>query len=350
MKLVKKGIKQSIRWTLMLITILFIGASSFALYEAKKKSNTIDETPPSHNYQINSEVKYIVGLKSNPIYDTEVLGESALYISNFVDTIEAEFNYEFNGEKNSRTAGEYEVIAIMEANTSEDDNSTVVWKKEFTLIPRGKFMTESACARIEKKLSIKYEEYNNMKTTITQSYKFQTPVKITVFLNVYLNNITENGVVTKKTTSSLSFPLNNDYFEIKKTEVHEKSEELNVTEQIRIGIPENLDAFFISIIVLLSAFLMYIIFFTIGITTTSRERTLNKIFKNHGKRLAALSSGKPDNIEVCLSVTDIEDLVRIADELGKPIFYTDMIDHLNTTEFYVIEDRRLYLYELRTKS
>jgi len=95
---------------------------------------------------------------------------------------------------------------------------------------------------------------------------------------------------------------------------------------------------------------MYIIFFTIGITTTSRERTLNKIFKNHGKRLAALSSGKPDNIEVCLSVTDIEDLVRIADELGKPIFYTDMIDHLNTTEFYVIEDRRLYLYELRTKS
>lgn len=350
MKLVKKGIKQSIRWTLILIAILFIGASLFTLYELANQSNTTGETPPVYNYQINSEVNYLVGLKPNPIYDTEVLGESVIYISNFVDTIEAEFNYEFNGEKDSRTTGEYEVIAVMEASTSEDDNSTVVWKKEFTLLPRGKFITESANARIDKKISINYEEYINVKTIITQSYKFQTPVNITVFFNVYLNNITENGIVTKKTTSSVRFPLNNDYFEIKKTEVHEKPEELKVTEQKGFGILANFDTVFISLIILLSAFLIYIIFFTIGVTSTTKEKTLNKIFKNHGKRLVALSSGKPDNIEVILNVTEIEDLVRIADELGKTIFYTYATDHMNITEFYVIEDRRLYLYELTTKS
>ncbi len=75
-------------------------------------------------------------------------------------------------------------------------------------------------------------------------------------------------------------------------------------------------------------------------------KTLNKIFKKHGNRLVALKINI-EPAEQYINVRDIEDLVRIADEINKPIMYKYSSTPQEITRFYIIEENTLYLFDLK---
>lgn len=102
----------------------------------------------------------------------------------------------------------------------------------------------------------------------------------------------------------------------------------------------------IGIAILLLA-LLGLIFGTQKAEVDPIVKELKKIFKNHGTRLVALDSDTIAPDEHLSKVHSIDDLVRISDELGKPIVYKHSNDYKENTRFWVFDENRYYVFDLK---
>lgn len=342
----KLYIKKKVRFVLIVVIPLFMCITLISWYLLATNSSIKGESESSEMYQNSIAVNYKVSLKPNPIYEDNTLGEGNVYISNFVDNIDTTFNYKFGDEKESNIEGECEIVGILEAYTGEKDNLKTIWKKQYIIMEREKFNIKSGATEINKKVAIKYDDYNNFKKNIYKDLKFSTKAKLTVSMNVYLKNNNDLNKTNKTTTASIIIPLSDDYFEITKSESKDNPEVLKETKKVVASTDNNNNIVFVSMLLLLLVALIYVLFFTVGEERALIVKRLEKIFKDYGKRLVALNSGKPEGIEICIKVNSMEDLVRIADELGKPIFYKYELDNENINEFYVIDNNQIYVYDV----
>ncbi len=72
-------------------------------------------------------------------------------------------------------------------------------------------------------------------------------------------------------------------------------------------------------------------------------KKVNGTLKNYGSRIVALQSIPKMNYRQYYKVHSIKDLIKIADELQKPIFYeVDRDIIVRNSEFHVIEDDTIY--------
>ena len=67
------------------------------------------------------------------------------------------------------------------------------------------------------------------------------------------------------------------------------------------------------------------------------------IFKEYGNRLAGLTEALFYQSSVMISIDKIEDMVKIADEIGQTVFYYQADDEAERKiEFYVFDEGRIY--------
>lgn len=329
--------------------VVLLSAIAFLIYSETKVPKFEEEEVALYSYKIKPNINYQVFMRPNILYNTETLEEDKLYLTQFVDRINMVFNYEYNGDKVADIKGDYEVLAVVEGyTTGEEKGSTkTIWKKEFILSPKEEFELKDKNVILSKETSIRLEDYNIFVNSVIENSKVNSPIRLTVSMNVNLNATTENGLVEEKLSPAITIPLNTNYFEIIKSQIEEKPGVIEETKQVQQPVNKNLVIIYSMALVILLIMLLCLIFLTIGIVKDQFTKTLNKIFKKHGSRLVALNSNIPGTFKDYNKVRTIEDLVRIADEVGKPILYKYSSDSKELTQFYVWDESQLYLFDLK---
>ena len=89
--------------------IIGVAGVSFLLYRAIKIQVERRRKVPlfSYNNKATATLQYI--FKPNELYDTKSLSEDRIYITEFIDHIEARFNYEFSGDKAKDLKGNFTI-------------------------------------------------------------------------------------------------------------------------------------------------------------------------------------------------------------------------------------------------
>jgi len=78
------------------------------------------------------------------------------------------------------------------------------------------------------------------------------------------------------------------------------------------------------------------------ITSTSYEKEVSKIMKKYGDWIAQIHQ-QPNVIDIQrISTVSIEDLVKLSEELGKPILHFISADKPSKHTFYVIDGSIVY--------
>lgn len=343
----KLNINRSLKKALIIITILLICAISFLLYNQIKYPGSKEEKVVLYNYNNKANINYKVFLKPNILYSDTSIGEGNTYITEFVDHIDAVFNYEFKGERIADIKGDYEVIASVEGYTAEKESEKTIWKKDFVLLSKTSFDINDKTISIKKDIPIKFQDYQAYAKKVIQDSKVSSQVKLSVFMNINLNTTTDKGIIKETISPSMVMPLNVNYFEIKGDLSKEKPDAIKATNNSQVAVNIKTVLCYSVILVVLIIALVYLIFFTSVITVDDPlAKKLNKIFKEHGDRLVALNSEVSINYENYNKVKSIDDLVRIADEIGKPIMYKFSSDYNDITEFYVIDNTQMYIFKL----
>lgn len=331
------------------ISILAIGISvlSFLLYKEVYSPGFKEEKVVHYRYSQKTNIDYKAILKPNILYAQESLGPGEVYITELIDHIQASFAYEFIGERAAELEGNYEIIADLVGATKEGEATKIIWKKAFILQPKQSFQMKDKMVSLKGNAYIRPEEYNNFVKTVNESTKVNTPVSCIISMNVNLQAKTDKGVIEEKMSPKMVIPLNTNYFSIDSQLAEEKPGQIEVTKQVPIPVNQKKVMTYGVIIGLLVILGIFMIFFTeTKAPMDERQKKLQQIFKKHGDRLVALNRDIAISWDHYREVKSMDDLVRTADEIGKPILYKYSSDYKEILRFYVIDGDQMYLWHV----
>lgn len=348
LKIKRLKINKAVKTVLSLVSIVSICSLSYLIYREINFPVVTEEQEQLYSYRGKPSVSYSVLLAPNNIYEGSSLGEGIYYLTNCTDSIQAEFDYEFSGDKSAALKGFYEISAVVEGYTMIDESHITIWEKKFVVVPRTEVEASDRTLRLKESADIHLSEYRNFAAEVSEYTKVSIPVQLKVAMDVSLK-VEESGEQAEINDSpAIVLPLDDGYFSISKLGTEEKPGSITKTRKIQLP-PDKLRINMYKAGVGTSIFLILgLVIFTEGTGKSRFSRQLKKIYKNHGSRMVALDSELlAVSLDNCSIVRSIEDLVRISDEIGRPIMYEYSEGYKQIVQFYVLDDRRTYLYVIK---
>jgi hypothetical protein len=344
----RKSINKRLKIALAVVLLILIAIMSVLLFITVKHPGVREEKVTLLSYKNKTDIKYKVFLKPNPLYSSDNLEEDKLYLTSFVDYIKTNFQYEFNVEKPADIKGDYDVTAIVEGYTTEEQNIKTIWKKEFNLFPKTNFESKDTRVFIDKEIVFSLVEYSNFVTQISEVTKLNVYTRVSIVMNINMLAQEGKNIIEKKFAPSIAIPLDTNYFEIVKSGVEEKPEVIEETKQVQVPVNQNVMIVYGIIIGIAFLALLYLLIFVKGNAPIDVfKKQLNKIFKSHGTRLVAINNEIGTTFGMYYKVKSVEDLVRIADELGRPIMYRYSTEPKDITQFYIHDDKSMFSFNLK---
>ncbi len=349
----KKIRKMKIRLAIKVALCVVMSVLSIVLFilqfNESKNYKTVENKVKLYDYTLSSDIKYNVKLKDNNIFDTNILAQDGTYISSLVDNIELNITNNIESSEIAKISCKYNVIAILKGNISEENEIKTLWSKYFKLKENVEVFGLSSKKVIEENIDVDYDLYNNIAKEINETIKVPTQNLIEIMMDIELNIETKHGLVKEKMNPTITIPVNNSFFTITSSNIDEKIGDISKTESIiiepnftRINIYRFLIGISIIIIVLI------IIFTTNPSENDIYRREIKTVFKNYSKLLVGVSVSNTFDFENIYHVKSIEDLIKISDELEKPILYNSSDNIENINDFYIIYEKSSYIYSIKT--
>lgn len=327
--------------------VIIIAGLSLLLYKTLNNHKFVEKKLSLYSYRHKGKVNYSVLLGPNMVYSEKSLGEGKTYINDFIDSINATFKYDFSGERKAEIKGYYDIVGVLEGLVVEEKESKTVWKKEYVFIPKTSFAVNDNKFSVEKAVKIRLKDYNTFVEKIIKESNVNFDTKFTIMCNISLEANTDKGLIKEKMCPTMEVPLNKKIFEIKGNLSGEK--EGSIEKVIKEPVPINRKVVLIIYIFIgiCLCVLIFLLFFTASSVMASPfEKRLKKIFKLHGDRIVAIDNDIEITDESLMNVVSIEDLVRISDDICKPILYINISISGETHKFYVLDHNKVYLFEL----
>ena len=336
-----------VRYSVIAFSSILSCILMYLAYTETTVTKTKMEEIVEFNYSASSSIDYKVNIIENSIYNTTVLSSDNTYISALLKNIEINFTHMFEGSRNSEVSGSYNITATITGNVG-GENGNILWAKEFVLKPETKFIVNDKSSNITDNANIDYNSFNNICKEINSMIGVSTNDKLAISMNLKYTVKTDKGESYEEFKPSLSIPLNTSYFNITRQNIEEKKGEIK--NQASVIIPPNMKKVILYriIIILLIMLIIATIFATAKPDANDIYiKKIKKVFKTHGTRLVAINNKIACNMdENEQAVHSIDDLVKISDELGKPIIYIYNRDIKKMNSFYVIEDKCTYVYSV----
>jgi hypothetical protein len=344
---VKISINKNVKTNLVAALVILISLSSFFIFKEVKTHKTKEDKITLYTYKSSAAFDYKVNLKPNVLFEGNVQDEGLVYISEFVDNIESNFIFNFSGESKAAINGDYEIKAVLEGYTGEGESYKSIWKKEFPVVDKKEFQGDDKQYSIEDKITIKLDKFKEFVKEVSEVARISSSVKFTIVAQVNMEAETETGNIKQTYAPSMEIPLSGSYFEITGNLKDVKDGVIDKTEKSIIPMNGKKVAMLTSIVVVLLLGLIYIMFFTKLVVIDEREKKLKKIFKDHGDRMVTIKSDILNDYLEWLEVKSMDDLVKISDEIGKPIMYKYNSEFSEISRFYVVNEQQVYLFIYR---
>lgn len=343
----KINFNKTLRLGLISILVLGMGIFLFFIYGQANNIELKEEQISVFSYHNKSDVSYKVFLKPNLLFDEESLGEDQIYFTEFIDYISTDFNYEYNGERAADIAGDYEVIAVVEGYTGDGEKSTTVWKKKFDILEKKNFNIEGNEILLAENVTLRIGQYNDFAQEVIESSKVNVSTKLSLLMNINLMVTTDKGIIEEKLSPAIVIPLEQAQFKIQKDQVQEKYGNIEDTIYVQETMNKSKIILYCLILGILIIGLIFIMFYTRNAPPKSEmEKVLSKIFKNHGNRLVTIIDEMENIPGISYKVKSFDDLIRISDEIERPIMYQYSETDNKITRFFIANESSNYIFEL----
>lgn len=297
----------------------------------------VNKTVQTGSYSSKSEIKYNLNFIDDPLYNRNSIEFGNGYVAKFVNNIDLTFLYDFNCNKATDISGNYIATALMEATYN---NSDLIWKKEFQIIPQTEFKTGQATESI----NLPVKDYIDFIENLQQNIGVITSVKLTITYTANASAVIDGKTVDDSSEATLVIPITGDVIVMGGSPVNEQSKALEAEVSQDLLPKKEMLIGSIIFLVLLSGALLYLLKFTTGIQIDPIQLQLNIIFKKYSSRIIELySDTQLENFEA-IFVKSFKDLLLSADEMKKPIFKNDCTNY-NDTEFYVFDNIKAYVFK-----
>ena len=344
-KITRRILKPWVRIFIILILsfFAFLGISC-----VRRGTNPNKSSVPSYTYNIKKDISYKVFLKPNDFYEEKYLGENLQYTSELIDYITIDFDYLFNGSKQSNFNYTYDITATIIGEYENTSSGKRKKKKKKYILSDKQNITKSVTNNYElkKSIDIKYDDYNN----IVNDFKSKFNLGIDAYLNVklkvdYINNIIDNNTTFSNTDyMEINIPLNTSAIRISTNNLKEVNRDIKKEQKVlkNPGLVKK-GYIILSIDILFLALFLPVLFSS---TKSLYMRQLRKIMKNYSEVIVEIESlPNFDKLEF-IDIKEFDDMIDLEEETKSPIlFYEDK--YAGESWFIIIINKYVYKYVLR---
>jgi len=346
-KIRKISFNKKLRISLLIFLPIAIVAIACFLY-LTMKNKYVDEKYTAYSYSNNSRINYDVLMLPNNLYDQKKLVEGGVYISDLIESINTRMTYEYSGNQKAKINGKYSITSLLEGYIDSENGEKLLFQKKNLIQPQKSFTINNNKVLLTSGSNINIKNYNEMVKNSIDLLKFNYTSKLKIIWSVNVDVQTKNGPVNETLESTMEIPINEKYFEIGGNLSSDKKGDIKLTRKVlSLYYKEKIIASCIGGVICLLT-LLFIIFFTkMSPEMDPLTKKIRSIFKNHADRLVGVVYDIFSDGKEIVNVFKIEDLVRIADDLGKPILYkfNDKIEEF--TNYFVLDDSCIFMLDIK---
>lgn len=331
-------------FVIMIAFIFAISILSFYMYLSRRRVEYV-------RYDENSTVKYNVHLKDNEFYKTKNIEENNQYISELIDYIDAEFNHNILLEKNNI---DYKYSYRIEASATVNDkfNHKNIYRYDEVLVPKKELTANHSSARINEKVNIDYNKYNDLISKFVQTYSlYESENKLTVKLYVSVSGNCDENDKNSESITTIEIPLTQ-----KTVAVDIKSNIISSEDNIMLCIrPSKVNYIYIvtSIIAFLLDIVLLVCLIRYVINTRSAktvyDKELKKILNNYRSYIQKINNTFSFTGYQALKVDNFTDMLEIRDTTNQPILMVENGGRDSTYFVIPTTTKILYIYSIRVK-
>ena len=312
------------------------------------------QTTTLYNYTQNGTYDYIAKLQQpNLIYDnkpTLAPGEGILYTS-ITEHINITFTYTFEGNLNASTTIKYAISEYIVTSRWTKQITTIPQKTITNISNRTSFYvnlpkidvkpTEDLVSRINNEIGVSTGNYN-----------------VTITTTIILNAETEAGTITEPFTATLTLASirgapEGNIISIDNLQTS-KTGKITQTQTIHNDWAKNQQytSYVTSAVAIggLAFALLFYIKTKPPITQTPSEKLIEELIEPYEDIIVEATEETPKQAQTIVTMKTLEDLVKIADTLTKPVIHFRRPSTLESKEpidtFYVLDDITRYEYRI----
>jgi len=288
---------------------------------------------------------YQVYLHANSLYDTPTIGPGQKIFADLVDHVGAQLhcNVDVNADRQVRISGTYAIVA---------DVQTDDWVKRVVIKPQTSFNTDDDSLRLYEAFTLDLAGWDTIVSTVSSetgtSAKNPRSV-ITATVDVTVSTSTD--VESTTMSGTMEVPLRGASYDIVIANPAALSGSLTATQTVVQRSVQDQRKY--SLIAMLLAMLVSVgaVILVRRAPTYSRKkdadsalretlRRKQKKYKDH--LVAATQIVQPPSAVTTVTAASLEELLKVADELGKPVLFTDSEGLKERLVYYVLDGSVCY--------
>ncbi|NLN07152.1 MAG: DUF5305 domain-containing protein [Firmicutes bacterium] len=336
--------KRSRQGIIIVFLFILLVAAAGITWSHLTPMERVEETT-LYSYNQKATVDYQVQMLPSETLPELVVGPGRAYITDWVESVSTNFFYRFQVDDNVTIEGEYYVIAALKACAGSEN--LVVWEKKDNLLPPQNF-SGLGFVNIHKNIDIPIVEYLEYAGMIREETGFSPEnLDLEVQYKVNVEAITNPRTIREELASIMVIPLRGNTFTVGGE--LEKQASGTVTGEVTVFLPyvETAQKGFIIAAGVSALLLLVFSLLTSPVQQkiNMQEKEINTILKKHQDRIVVCAGQITVEPESTIVVNSFEDLLKTADELGKPIvYYKNDLEKGTRHSFFVLSPGHNYTY------
>lgn len=344
----KNKIRKSTKYVSITIAVVLLIISLNNLMQNFSKENTRIKTEEIYKYTNKFNYDYKINLIENKyMKENEITDKSLAYVTDLIDTTDIDVNYEYIADKQTNLKYSYSIIGKMQVTYTKDGEEQRIWNEEETLLEEKQLEEHSDKIAIHEKLKLDLKEKNELLNQFKQQMGMSIDAKYTIILKINISTNVEEKDINTNYSPTIQIDLAEKTSKITGENNKEDSEYISKEYEINNGINLIMDIVDIILLIISIALIKY----ATKSKTANRIKNefrleLNKILKICQDKIVQVSDKPNDKIENVVHVKDFGEIVKVSEELFKPILY--YLDKQNEEAWFsVMSGKNVYRYILK---
>lgn len=318
----KNRIRKSTKNIYTIVAIIILITSLIGLIKETGQNNVSTKTKQVYSYTNKFNYNYKVNLIENKFIKENTTNKQMAYVTDLIDSTDVELNYDYLADRNSEIQGKYSVVGKMEVVYTRDGEEQKIWEEEENIVEEKSINENTNSIHINEKINVDLKQKNKLLEEFKQQMGMSIDAKYIIYLYIDLTTTVEDKKIDVQYEPLLQIELANKTTKITGENNKEDSEYISKEYQLDRDMNKVYVIIYSMLIILSICSLKYLSKFkTTNIVRNEFRQELNRILKICQDKIVQVSNKPMADAEDIVSVKDFGEIVKVSEELFKPILY-----------------------------
>jgi hypothetical protein len=354
--LISRGILGRLLLPLFLIGLLATAIFGYSFVTANRQPSEIERFVPEYTYKHDARLNYSVHLKPNILFGETTLDSGQNYFTKVIDGIDVLFSYDFRGEPANEVKGTYEIRAVLVSGDLSAElegkagKGTKLWEKASVIIPATPFTGQSGSVSIKETFPLILQDFESQAKTISEELGIAPRQQYVKLLGLVKTSasLSSRELSAKELEASLVVPLNQSYFTLTSKQASAQ-DSIGRTEVVVLSdVIERREGALRSTLITggIAGVFGILVLLRLALRPVGRKTQPAYIVPRRYRDRVAEANGQANYLAGdVVSLLSFEDLIKVADEAGKPILHQTFANDSDIRDaFYVNDGSVRYAY------